>query len=213
VFAVDDDPCSVFTNGNHKRRERLAHAANDTSIVEWARTFRIDAPPSDELQDRLSGLLSREGIALRFGGSAKVGRTYVLIEGPQSIDPAEIDENVFTRSFSEAIIALAIEPVPADALPILVRALGGSGGPAGVLGCDVVDGTAIVEFAPSMTQASLITELVDIELRRFSGHRRTTLLAPLPESFYARIAADGLQAPEIAAGRVLESLLGGAGVE
>jgi hypothetical protein len=38
--------------------------------------------------------------------------------------------------------------------------------------------------------------------------RRTELLAPLPEDVVAAIAAQGLQAPEVASDRILETLLG-----
>lgn len=182
--------------------------------MEWARTLRIDAPPSEELQHRVTAELSREGLAVRFDGSVKAKRTYVLLQGPDSIDPAEIDAvSVNARSFPEAIIALAIEPAPADALPYLLNALNGPGAPAGVYGCEAVDGLAIVEFSPARTSPALVTALADAELRRFSGHRRTELLSPLTADAYARIAADGLKSPEIAPDRILESLLGTADVE
>ncbi len=41
-FAVQHDVRSIFTDGDDASRERLRHAANET-LVEWARTLRIDA--------------------------------------------------------------------------------------------------------------------------------------------------------------------------
>jgi hypothetical protein len=53
-----------------------------------------------------------------------------------------------------------------------------------------------------------VTRIVDMELRRFGGVRRTELLSPLPGDVIAAIAAQGLQAPEVASDRILEMLLG-----
>lgn len=117
------------------------------------------------------------------------------------------------RWYDEAIIALAIEPAPPDALRPLAQALGGPGAPAGVISADAVDGRLIVEFRPLVTQSSLLMRIADVELRRFNGSRRSACLTPLPVGIVARIAAEGLQAPEIAPDRILESLLGIAHVE
>lgn len=117
------------------------------------------------------------------------------------------------RWFGEAIIALAIEPAPADALPQLARALGGPGAPAGIAACETVDGALVVELRPAVTHPNLLIRIVDVELKRFSGSRRTYLLSPVPAGVMAAIAADGLQAPEIGPDRILEMLLEKAHVE
>ena len=49
--------------------------------------------------------------------------------------------------------------------------------------------------------------MLDTELQRFASGRTAELLAPLPEAIAAQIAAEGLQTPEIASNRVLETLL------
>lgn len=214
VFGVEHNPCSVFTDGNNSRRERLTHAANDCCIVNWARTLRVDASPSDALQARIASKLTREGVSLRFAGSPSLGRTYVLVEGPQSVDPAELQAAMpDARWYPDAIIALAIEPAPADALPRLADALGGAGAPAGICSCEVLDGRILLEFRPQVTQASLLVRIAEVELRRFSGYRRTELLSPLPIDVIAQVTADGLQAAEIDSNRILESLIGIAHVE
>ncbi len=72
----------------------------------------------------------------------------------------------------------------------------------------VSGGALILEFRPEVTPPNLILRIIDVELRRFGGARRTRLLSPLPMATAAAIASAGLQAPEIAPDRVLESLLG-----
>ena len=182
--------------------------------MDWARTLRIDSPPSEASQNRLAADLAATGVRVRFGAPSGIPRTYALIEGPEGTDPAQL-EAVFDagRWYGEAIIALAIEPEPADALPGLAAALGGPGAPAGVLACDSLGTRVVVDFAPSVTRASFVLRIADVELERFRGHRRVWSLSPLPQRLVAQIAAEGLQAPEIAADRILESLLDAARVE
>lgn len=180
--------------------------------MEWARTLRIDAPPSEALQNRLAAALAHDGVRVRTRGCAS--RTYALVEGPQGVDPAQIEQLVPDGTWhGEAIIALAIEPTPEDALQTLARALGGDGAPAGVCGCDVQGSRLLIEILPSVTHPALILRIVDVELARFAGHRRTELLAPLSRDVAALVAAGGLQAPEIDRDRILETLLERAHVE
>jgi hypothetical protein len=191
----------------------LSHAAND-GIVEWARTLRIDAPPDEALQRRISAAFARDGVRVDFGRGHSFPRTYALIQGPAGADPVEIEQRFSEgRWYGEAIIALAIEPAPADALPGLLRTLDGPGRPAGVVGCEVAGTKLIVELQPTVTQPAFVLRIVDVELRRTSGWRRVELLSALPLEVVARIAADGLQAPEIVPDRILESLLESANVE
>jgi hypothetical protein len=182
--------------------------------VEWARTLRIDAPPSEALQRRIAAALARDGVRIEFGREHSIARTYALIEGPAGADPAEVEQR-FTegRWYGEAIIALAIEPTPADALPGLLRVLDGPGRPAGICACDTQGAQLVVELRPTLTQPQMLLRIIDVELRRTNGYRRVALLSPLPVDVVARVAASGLQAPEIAPGRILESLLESANVE
>lgn len=176
--------------------------------MDWARTLRIDALPADTLQRRLTAL-ARDGVRVRTAAARELPRTYALIEGPQGVDPAELAQALpDARWYDAAIIALAIELQPPDALPAIADALGGSGGPAGVLACDAHGTRLVVEFRPDTSPAHLILRIVDVELRRFAGTRRTQLLTPLAMDAAAAIAAAGLQAPEIASDRILEPLLG-----
>ena len=214
VFGVQDDPCGIFTDGNNSSREGLVHAANEVRIVKWARTLRVDAPPEEAERSRIAAALAREGVRVTFGGSQPLRRLYALVEGAAGVDPAELECRVpDARWYGDAIIALAIEPEPADALQALLQALGGPGAPSGVVSCERFGDTLIVEFSPGVTPARLIARIADVEIRRFEGHRRIELLTPLPLSVLAAIAADGLQAAEIAPDRVLEHLLESAHVE
>ncbi len=182
--------------------------------MEWARTLRIDAPANDAVQSRVRAAFARDGVRVSFGPKNSLARTYALVEGPEGSDPSELEQRVPDgRWYEEAIIALAIEPTPADALQHVQNALGGRGGPAGVLGSEIAGSQLVLELLPSVTQPSLVLRIVDVELKRFNGHRRTQLLSALPLEVMARIAAQGLQTPELAADRVLEALLEEAHVE
>jgi hypothetical protein len=182
--------------------------------VEWARTLRIDAPPSEALQRRIAAALARDGVRIEFGAQHSLPYTYALVEGPAGVDPVDLEQRFSEgRWYREAIIALAIEPEPSDALPALLRALHGPGSPTGIAACENTGTQLIVEIEPSLTQPALVLRIVDVELRRLNGYRRIALLSPLPVELVARIAAAGLQAPEIAPDRILESLLESANVE
>ncbi|HEY8296736.1 MAG TPA: hypothetical protein VIG32_01765 [Candidatus Baltobacteraceae bacterium] len=174
----------------------------------WARTLRVDAPLDEQNRTGLAAALREAGAAIVFGPSSSLPRTYALLEAGDDIDPDALIERIpGGRLYDEAIIALAIEPSPVDALRACESALGGRGRPAGIAGCDRFESTLVLEVRPSVTPFALVSTILDIELRRTGGTRRTQLLSPLPLNVTARIAADGLQAPEIAADRVLEALL------
>jgi len=154
------------------------------------------------------------GASVTFAAEERWNRTYGLVEGIVALEPGEAAAAIASaRWYDEAIIALAIEPTPADALPAIADALSGPGGPSGVLECAARDGAALVEFLPSRILPSLILNAADVELRRFRGYRTVRLLNPLPAEVMARIAADGLQAAEITPERILETLLEQAGAE
>ena len=207
-LGIEHDVRRIFTDGNDASREGVVHAPNDVRIVDWVRTLRIDAPPSAAIAGRVAAL-ARDGVRVRMSDANGIARTYASIEGPEGVDPVQLEPRIpDARWYDAEIIALAIEPLPADALPVLARALGGPGAPAGVCDC-TSDGTRLfLEFRPDVTPAGLLARIIEVELRRFGGSHRTKLISPLSMRAAAAIAADGLQAPEIAADRILESLLG-----
>lgn len=169
----------------------------------------------DETQRKKMAASLPSGASLNVAQSqAGIRRTYGLVEGPASLEPAEAEAGLAqAKWYDGAIIALAIEPTPADALPAIEAALSGDGMPAGVLDCAISGGSVVVEFRPELTSPALVLDLADVELRRFHGWRKVALLNPLPVSLVAQIASAGLQAPEIAVDRILESLLEQSGVE
>ncbi len=210
-FGVEHNPCGIFTNGNDACREGLLHAANDASIVDWARTARIDPTP-EALQHFKEALASIEGVCVSTSGNDSNDARYVLIEGPQTVDPAEVSVRVPAHWYDEAIVVLAIEPRPTDALPRLHRRLTGAGAPSALMAARIEEDGLIVECSPRSAPL-VVLAVIDTELRRWNGTRSTRLLAPLPARVWTSIAARGLQAPEIAPDRILESLLEAANVE
>ncbi len=155
------------------------------------------------------------GSSLQFGAPyAPGGRTYGLVQGPASVEPDAAAQALSgARWYEETIIALAIEPTPVDALPAIAAPFSPDAGVAGVLECTVLEKSIVVEFQPARAAPSLILNLADVELRRFHGYRKVTLLNPLPAEIIALIAASGLQAAEIGPDRILETLLEQSGVE
>jgi hypothetical protein len=144
------------------------------------------------------------------GGSAvwrarePAGRSYALLELPDGTNADAVRAASGATVYDGAIIALAVFPVVTEALPKLLDALGGPGRPAGVLACRPCQGGVIVEWDPSRTGASLVLGLVDVELQRFGGGRVSEVLSPLPPNLAAKLAAEGLAAPEIEPNRILE---------
>jgi hypothetical protein len=168
---------------------------------------RLDAPLTDAVVERFLRAVSRNGGHVRFG-TPYLDTAYALVEGRAGSEAmTAAASEVDGRWYDETIIALAIEPTSADALPFLNEALGGAGAPAGVRSCRRLAEALIVEIAPYVTRPALVLQIADVELRRFGGGRRTRLLTPLSLRTAAALAADALQAPEIAADRILEALL------
>jgi hypothetical protein len=182
--------------------------------VNWARTVRFDEIIDDVTQRKMTASLPG-GSSLQFGAPyAPGGRTYGLVQGPASVEPAEaVQALAEARWYEETIIAIAIEPTPKDALPAIAAAFSANAGLAGVVDFAMCDDSALIEFQPLRTMPSLNLNLADVELRRFHGYRKLTLLNPLTSEVLAKVAGAGLQAAEIAPDRILETLLEQSGVE
>ncbi|MGZ3498783.1 MAG: hypothetical protein ACXWNK_09330 [Vulcanimicrobiaceae bacterium] len=174
----------------------------------WSRTLRVDEMLDDEQRISVAAALRGAGASVRFGPPNAFARTYALVEAGDEIVPETVERcTAHGRLYDEAIIAVAIEPMPADALLALEDALGGGGRPAGITACDRAGSALIVELRPTVMPFALLAASIEVELRRFGGYRTTQLLSPLPVEVTAAIAADGLQAAEIAPDRILETLL------
>jgi hypothetical protein len=147
------------------------------------------------------------GATIVLRSSARCARTYGLLDAVHGTTVDAIRTATSATAYDGAIIALAVYPVPVEALPALLNALGGSGRPAGVLECALCGDGVVVEWDPERASAELIRTLVDVELRRFGATRTAELLSPLPEAVVARICAEGLSAPEVTPERILETLV------
>jgi hypothetical protein len=132
------------------------------------------------------------------------GRSYAVFELPDECDRSTIEHATGLTLYDGAIIALAVSPAVAEALPHLCDALGGPGRPAGVLGCRRNGDAAVIEWDPAVTAPSVVLGLIDVELRRFESGRTAQLLSPIPAALAANLAACGLRAPQIEPGRILE---------
>lgn len=109
---------------------------------------------------------------------------------------------------SPPVIGLAVTPHPAEALPMLLEALGGTGRPAGILTCErTAEGGLRVRWDLAVTPASVVRALLAAEVGRFGGSYTTRLLEPLDVEALATIAADGLQSPGISSDRILDVLV------
>jgi hypothetical protein len=167
-------------------------------------TLRVDGIIDQERRASVDELVDGAGGTVRWRITATAARTYALLELPQGCDHAAIRAASNGIVYDKAVIALAVFPALAEALPALLDALGGPGRPAGVLSCAQSGDGAVVEWDPDITQAGVIVGLIDVELRRFGCARVAELLSPLPSGLVASIAAAGLQAPQIVSERILE---------
>ncbi len=173
------------------------------------RTFSIRFQPEadDALLAEADAIVLRCGARVAWQHSAACKRTYGLVEGGDAACASALREATRAAVLDRPVIALAIFPSVAEALPPILEALGGPGRPAGVLACEPAQGGAIVEWDLDVTGFDLIRNVVDIEIGRFGARRVNALLTPLPLEWWARIAASGLRSPDITAQRVLEEQL------
>jgi hypothetical protein len=176
---------------------------NKTNVVYL--TLRIDGSADDEAREAVDALLVNQGGRALWHTSAATGRSYALLELPAPCDVTGIAAGATV--YQTPIIALAVFPAVREALPSLLDALGGPGRPAAILSCEPCTGGVVIEWDPQRASAAVVLGLLDVELRRFDSGRTAELLSPLPPGSIARVAADGLQAPQIAPERVLEMLL------
>jgi hypothetical protein len=170
-------------------------------------TVRYRPVPSENNRSPLEDFARRTGAAIAWQHHDGLNRSYALVEGADPAVTLSLSKGEGAIVFASPIIALAIRPNVAEALPALEAALGGNGHPAGVVGFELADGAAIIEWNLDVTPAQLILALVDIELKRFHAARTSELLTPLPLRWWTALASAGLEAPEIAPDRVLEALI------
>ena len=165
-------------------------------------TVRYRPAAGAEQRSSLEDRAHASGGTVTWTHSDEYDRSYALVEGTSA--PLDISG---ATVFETPLIALAIRPNAAEALPLLEHALGGPGRPAGMESVERADGALIVEWNLDVTPAGTVLAIVDVELARFHASRVTALLTPLPLAWWTAIAREGLAAPEIAPDRVLEALI------
>jgi hypothetical protein len=177
-----------------------------------ASTLRSDVPLHDAVRATVASAIAARGGTVTWRDDERSGRTYGLIELPGETPAVRAVVREPVTVFEAPVIALAVSPSVPEALPAILDAFAGEGRPAGMISCAASGGRAILEWDPARTPARLVFAVLDAELRRFASGRTSELLAPLPEAVAAQIAAEGLATPEIATGRVLETLIERAGI-
>lgn len=187
-------------------KDCTVQTANGEANVIYA-TLSMDGN-GDERRAAVNDLVRRAGGTATWRSNARLHRSYALLELPDVSGIAAIAAASAGTVYEKPIIALALSPTVAEALPAVVEALAGAGRPTGALSCIVRASAAIVEWDPAVTESGVIFELIDVELARFCSGRVTELLSPLPPAIVASIAATGLQAPALDPGRILELRIG-----
>ncbi|MBV9717712.1 MAG: hypothetical protein JOZ77_00130 [Candidatus Eremiobacteraeota bacterium] len=180
-----------------------AETANDATSVIYL-TLRLMGEIDEARRASVNERLREKSGSAIWRVNQRVGRTYALLELPDRENLDAIVQASGGTLYEKPIIALALFPAVPEALPLLLEALGGAGRPAGVLACDSERGGLVVEWDPSLTGADVVMAVADAELARWQSGRTAELLAPLPPSLVATIAASSLQAPQIEERRILE---------
>ncbi len=143
-------------------------------------TLGAEGELDDARRAAVDQVVTRQGGAAVWRASARVRRWYALLELPDGYDRHAIEQAAGAVAYDGAIIALAVSPAVAEALPRLFDAFDGPGRPAGVLACRRSDGAAVIEWDPEITAPAVIFALIDVELQRFASGRTAELLAPIP---------------------------------
>lgn len=170
-------------------------------------TLRYRAIPDEAEIGSVDAVVGRHNGRITWQRNAGPAYVYALVEEASEACAAELAAVASAEIVDSPLIALAVSPHAAEALPALQHALGGPGAPSGVIRCETEGDAVLVEWNMERTAAPLMMALIDVELLRFGGGRSNRLLAPLPLAWSTKIAAEGLKAPEIAPERVLEALL------
>lgn len=189
----------------------MQQTANDEGGVIYL-TLSMDGAPSEAQREALDVVLSASGGSAIWRSNTGVARTYALLQLPAPRDRSLFAVPPNAVLYETPIIALAVFPALAEALPRVAEAVAGPGRPAALAAHFTVAGAIVVEWDPAKSPVALLTDLIDVELARFQCGRRTELLSPLPAALVTQIAAEGVRAPQIVTHRVLELQMRSEGV-
>jgi hypothetical protein len=209
-FTVNGNQRGILPGGDDECSLRFAHTqectigtANDEASVFYL-TLSFDKDVDGEQRAAIEAAVLALGGSVIWRTQESARRSYALLEIPEKSNADAIRAWPGARVYDGSIIALAVFPAVTEALPNLLEALNGPGRPAGILACRPCPGGLVVEWDPGRTGASVVLGLVDLELQRFSSGRVCELLSPLSPELAAKLAAEGLAAPEIEPKRILE---------
>ncbi len=194
---VDHNDCDGITPNETRRIVSTMPAA----------TLRFTPSANASDIEAVRSIIAGHGARMQWVDSPEYDRTYALIEPSSSACIADLREKTRATVLDTPIVAMVVVPSIGEAVPLLLQALGGDGRPSGVTLCEPCGDGVLVEWNLDETPFDVVISLVDIEIDRFRAARINALLAPLPLSWWTRIAAAGLRAPEITADRVLEEQL------
>ncbi len=180
---------------------------NDETNVVYS-TLRVDSKLDLARREAIEAAVGEQRGTVVWGPSREAEPTYALVETPDESGRNALRAVPSTTTYDKPVIALAVFPALAEALPPVREALTGRGRPIGVLRVYEVEGGLVVEWDPAVTAASVVLGAIDVELRRFRSARRCELLSPLPPEVVASIAATGLGAPQILPEKILELRIG-----
>ncbi len=181
----------------------MVETANDEANVAYL-TLSIEDDLDGARRAAIDDAVLREGGKAVWRRSEAAACSYALLELPDGYDRAALRALSGATAHDKVVIALAVFPAVAQAIPALLDALGGRGRAAGVLRCRACNGGVLVEWDPDVTDARVIIGLIDLELKRFGSGRVAELLSPLPDALIAKVAASGLEAPQITPEQILE---------
>jgi hypothetical protein len=187
----------------------MVETPNDEAGVVYL-TLSMDGELDGGRRAAIDNLVRSERGCALWRASASAGRSYALLELPDTADRTAIRAAFGATVYDRPVIALAVFPTVPEALLPLREALGAAGRPAGVLACRDAPGGVVVEWDPGVTGVDVVMALVDVELARFHSGRAAELLSPLPPALVAEIAAKALEAPQVEPRRILEMRIEGA---
>lgn len=167
-------------------------------------TARFDRVLTNSERATAVRALDSAGAKVASWATSRSGRTYASL---RIADDGALD---LVRGAVQAHVAappaLVLDVVPRDAQYVdrLVRALAGSGGPAGVGDVRSSGDALTLELDERVTPLRLVVDVIDAELERSPG-RQIVPLFPLSDDSATAFAAATLRAPELDVSRLLET--------
>lgn len=146
------------------------------------------------------------GATVSSWATSRAGRTYALLQLANEADLERVRGTAAARIDEPPLVVLEVAPRDPDRVPALLDALGGPGGPAGVLWAAACGDALALELDERVTPLRLVVDVIDAELTASPGRRIMPLLR-LSDATATAFAAATLGAPEIDAERLIETHL------